>query len=104
MIWDQLTSVNFSCGGGGRFCDAMWDLGPPPDIILALPPPPVPPHLGELVARLSAEALQPEGPGFDSRSAAEGFEQSCELCHWATGNNIGFVELAQKGATKSYYF
>lgn len=102
LLWEQ-ASVNLSCGGGRVACDVLRDLGPPPDMILNLPPPPVPPHLEEIVSRLAAEALAlPDG---DNRDSSSGFgfastsseASSCELCLWATGNNIGFVELAQKG-------
>lgn len=75
-------------------CDSLSELGPPPDLILTIPPPPMPPFMEKFVSRLASE-------GVDLR-AEEGFafpeeEQQCNLCHWSDGNGVGFVELAQKG-------
>ena len=86
LMWDQ--SVNSSCGGRMQ-CDSLFELGPPPDTILNIPPPPVPPFMEEFVSRLSAQGIEME-PTFT--------DDECSLCHWATdGSSVGFVELAQKG-------
>ena len=86
-------SVNISCSGRME-CDALYELGPPPDIILTMPPPPVPPFMEELLSRLSAEGI----------NLHEDNKEPCNLCHWAMGNGVGFVELAQKGKTKKICF
>lgn len=75
-------------------CDSLYELGPPPDMILKIPPPPIPPFMEDFVARLAAEGVdvRPDpSPGL-----AED-QKSCSLCHWADGNGVGYVELAQKG-------
>ena len=104
LMWEQVSGANLSCGVGRMECDILRDLGPPPDMILSLPPPPVPPSLEELVSRLSSEALSRSSdagsPGILFGTGAVGSSKdslACNLCHWAKGDNVGFVELAQKG-------
>ena len=90
LLWEKTATVNLSCGLGRMECDILKDLGPPPDMILSIPPPPMPPSLEELVSRLAGEAMT-ESVGSDGSA-------TCNLCHWAAkGSNVGFVELAQKG-------
>lgn len=74
-------------------CETLYELGPPPDMILNIPPPPIPPFMEEFVARLAAEGINihEDDNGFPEE------EKSCNLCQWANGNGVGFVELAQKG-------
>ncbi|XP_047472452.1 uncharacterized protein LOC125027422 [Penaeus chinensis] len=90
FLWDQ--SLNSSCGGRME-CETLYELGPPPDMILNIPPPPIPPFMEEFVARLAAEGINihEDDNGFPEE------EKSCNLCQWANGNGVGFVELAQKG-------
>lgn len=74
-------------------CDSLYELGPPPNMILNIPPPPIPPFMEEFVARLAAE-------GIDMGQDSSGFpeeDKACNLCQWANGNGVGYVELAQKG-------
>ncbi|XP_076054116.1 uncharacterized protein LOC143032841 [Oratosquilla oratoria] len=89
LLWDQ--SFNSSCGGK-MDCDSLYELGPPPDMILNIPPPPIPPFMEEFVARLAAE-------GIDIHAGSESTEEEpkCNLCQWAKGNGVGYVELPQKG-------
>lgn len=89
LWWDQ--SLNSSCGGRME-CETLYELGPPPDMILNIPPPPIPPFMEDFVARLAAEGIDiHQDSGFP-----EG-EKACNLCQWASGNGVGYVELAQKG-------
>jgi len=60
LLYDPMASVNVSCGMGRMECDILKDFGPPPNMILSMPPPPVPPSLEELVSRLAADAGVPE--------------------------------------------
>ncbi|CAL4123198.1 unnamed protein product, partial [Meganyctiphanes norvegica] len=81
-----------------ELCDALLELGPPPDMILSMPPPPVPPNMEEFVSRLVAL----EGIGLGTSEdmlgfSADGERAECNLCQWASGNSVGFVELARKG-------
>lgn len=93
FLWEQ-QSVNSSCGGRME-CDSLFELGPPPDMILKIPPPPIPPFMEDFVARLAAEGVDVRP---DPVSSAPGVEdRKCSLCHWANGNGVGYVELAQKG-------
>lgn len=62
---------NISCPGGE--CALLEELGPPPDMILTLPPPPLPAFLAE-----AAPALMNE---------------SCGLCRWAGGDAVDYVEM-----------
>ncbi|XP_037073076.1 uncharacterized protein LOC119094105 [Pollicipes pollicipes] len=68
-------AANGSCAGGE--CALLAELGPPPDMILTLPPPPLPAFLAE-----SAPALM---------------NQSCGLCQWAGGGAVDFVEMPRPG-------
>ncbi|KAK7085342.1 hypothetical protein SK128_019354, partial [Halocaridina rubra] len=73
-------------------CDTFYELGPPPDMLLNVPPPPIPPFMAEFVSRLAAE-------GINLREDDKGFaeeDKPCHLCQWANGNGVGYVELAQK--------
>nr|XP_045607459.1 uncharacterized protein LOC123764036 [Procambarus clarkii] len=89
FLWEQ--SVNTSCGGRME-CDTLFELGPPPDMILSIPPPPIPPFMEDFVARLAAEGIDiNQDIGFPEE------EKTCNLCQWANGNGVGYVELAQKG-------
>ncbi|XP_064106031.1 uncharacterized protein LOC135215383 isoform X1 [Macrobrachium nipponense] len=90
FLWDQ--SQNSSCGGRME-CETLYELGPPPDMILNIPPPPIPPFMAEFVNRLAAEGINihDDDKGFPEE------EKQCNLCQWANGNGVGYVELAQKG-------
>ena len=74
-----------SCGGMVGFCEA-WRL-PPPDIF-NIPPPPLPPFLADLESQLTVKGVL----GVPERG-----EEFCDLCQWATGYDIGFVQLSEKG-------
>ncbi|XP_018006488.1 uncharacterized protein LOC108664420 isoform X2 [Hyalella azteca] len=90
MLWETAALTNLSCSGGRMECDILRELGPPPDMILSLPPPPVPPSIEKLVVRLAAEA--------DPQAGAAAHEDApCHLCTWARGSSVGVVERAQKG-------
>lgn len=56
----------------------MVELGPPPDIIAAMPPPPIPAFLRDPV---------------DFLVASNG---SCDLCGWAGGDDVQLIEIARK--------
>ncbi|KAK8402217.1 hypothetical protein O3P69_001372 [Scylla paramamosain] len=75
-------------------CDSLFELGPPPDMILKIPPPPIPPFMENFVARLAAEGVDVRP---DQGSGLAEDQKSCSLCQWADGNGVGYVELAQKG-------
>ena len=71
--WPELTS-NGSCPGGE--CAMLEALGPPPDMILTLPPPPLPAFLAE---------------------APQLMNHSCGLCRWAAGGAVDYVEMPRQG-------
>ena len=94
FLWDQ--SLNISCSGRME-CDALYELGPPPDMILNIPPPPVPPFMEEFISRLASEGINVHE---ETTNEYPKDDKPCNLCHWADGNGVGFVELAQKGQFK----
>ncbi|XP_043194196.1 uncharacterized protein LOC122366254 [Amphibalanus amphitrite] len=72
-VWSEPT--NTSCPGGE--CALLEELGPPPDMILTLPPPPLPSFLAE--------------------SAPQLMNHSCGLCRWASGGAVDYVEMPRQG-------
>ncbi|KAF0300760.1 hypothetical protein FJT64_003269 [Amphibalanus amphitrite] len=71
-VWSEPT--NTSCPGGE--CALLEELGPPPDMILTLPPPPLPSFLAE--------------------SAPQLMNHSCGLCRWASGGAVDYVEMPRQ--------
>ncbi|KAK2706183.1 uncharacterized protein LOC136030381 [Artemia franciscana] len=62
-------------------CSWANDLGPPPDLIWTIPPPPLPHFLEEALKDIDQD------------------NQSCNLCDWSTGaDSVNFIELSAQGA------
>ena len=78
LAWPDV--ANDTCAGGGE-CALLEALGPPPDMILTLPPPPLPAFLAE--------------------SAPQLMNHSCGLCRWAAGGAVDYVEMPRQGKAQA---
>lgn len=61
-------------------CGFLSEIGPPPNLIVNLPPPPVPSFL-----QSSADILLATNNG------------SCDFCNWAQGVDVPYIEVSRKG-------
>lgn len=59
-------------------CDSLVEMGPPPDLIAGMPPPPIPAFLRDPVELLAAS------------------NGSCNLCGWAGSDDVQLMEIPRK--------
>lgn len=59
-------------------CDALVEMGPPPDLIVGMPPPPIPAFLRDPVALLMSS------------------NGTCDLCGWAENNDVQLMDMPEK--------
>ncbi|XP_076053526.1 uncharacterized protein LOC143032542 [Oratosquilla oratoria] len=89
---DDVLDVNFTCTHS-LDCREFEGLPPPPNFVLSVPPPPVPPfmeggmsHLVETNSLASKSRISDEGAEGEEDSE-DAFPQ-CSLCDWAVGGNV----------------
>ena len=89
----KMDALDAGCVYDRAGCDWLLnDLGPPPDSILRIPPPPLPQFLEEDLlkeSRLSVAQMEND--------------TTCHWCHWARRLDVNVVDTTTPGAGKAFF-